>query len=619
VQTEGRRYHVLEAVGKGGFGTVYRAELVDAGGFTKSVALKVLNPELAENEDIAERLRDEARMLGLLRHRAVVKVDGMLLLNGRWTVIMEFIDGVDLKQLLSKGPVPAGCALEIVQEVAGALYAAFELPAQHGRPLKVLHRDIKPSNVQLTRTGEVKVLDFGVARAEFQHRESVTRSIFFGSLAYMAPERLDGIDTHAGDIYALGAVLFELILGEALGRTSGNKERHRRHIDDRLNVLHERCGHEDLCQLIADCLAYDGNDRPPARDLERRLRGLRAEFSEPWLADYAELTVPGLLAERESIDDDLSGSILVEQGSKPRVTGDPSFTAPHPMASQRPAAFDEDDEPGGIPWSAMLGTSAALIALVAVITLGGGGVTALWVATRGEDGQATVTEPDQVEVDGENAVDLLAGEPGGSSGASDGGNSTSDDPKNTGSTAATGGSAATGAAASGSTQSGSTATTTSSSSGGSESGGASGSASSGSASSGSASSGSASSGSASSGSASSGSTSPDIEVLDDHPWVDGGSEDPQGTVTETEVVTPDSSNAGQLGTVIVTGDTASVRLVGEGGAYTAGAVPVGTYRIEASFSGQPTVENAGSVFVRAGQRVTLTCKASLKRCIARSN
>lgn len=85
------------------------------------------------------------------------------------------------------------------------------------------------------------------------------------------------------------------------------------------------------------------------------------------------------------------------------------------------------------------------------------------------------------------------------------------------------------------------------------------------------------------------------------------------------MVTPDSSNAGQLGTVIVTGDTASVRLVGEGGAYTAGAVPVGTYRIEASFSGQPTVENAGSVFVRAGQRVTLTCKASLKRCIARSN
>ncbi len=593
MQTEGRRYHVLEAVGKGGFGTVYRAELVDAGGFTKSVALKVLNPELAENEDIAERLRDEARMLGLLRHRAVVKVDGMLLLNGRWTVIMEFIDGVDLKQLLSKGPVPAGCALEIVQEVAGALYAAFELPAQHGRPLKVLHRDIKPSNVQLTRTGEVKVLDFGVARAEFQHRESVTRSIFFGSLAYMAPERLDGIDTHAGDIYALGAVLFELILGEALGRTSGNKERHRRHIDDRLNVLHDRCGHEDLCQLIADCLAYDGNDRPPARDLERRLRVLRAEFSEPWLADYAELTVPGLLAERESIDDDLSGSILVEQGSKPRVTGDPSFTAPHPGTSGRSPALDEDDEPGGIPWSAMLGTSAALIALVAVITLGGGGVTALWMATRDDDGPVKVTEPDQVEVDGENAVDLLAGDPGG----------TSDAPQNTGSTTATGGSASSGSGSSGSASSGSA---------------SSGSGSSGSGSSGSASSGSASSGSASSGSASSGSASTEIEVLDD-PWADGGSGEPEGTITETEVVTPSSSNADQIGTVIVTGDTASVRLVGEGGAYTAGAVPAGTYRIEASFSGQPTVENAGSVLVRSGQRVTLTCKASLKRCIARSN
>jgi len=606
VQTEGRRYHVLEAVGKGGFGTVYRAELVDAGGFTKSVALKVLNPELAENEDIAERLRDEARMLGLLRHRAVVKVDGMLLLNGRWTVIMEFIDGVDLKQLLSKGPVPVGCALEIVQEVSGALYAAYELPAQHGRPLKVLHRDIKPSNVQLTRTGEVKVLDFGVARAEFQHRESVTRSIFFGSLAYMAPERLDGIDTHAGDIYALGAVLFELVLGEALGRTSGNKERHHRHIDDRLDTLHDRCGHDELCQLIADCLAYDGNDRPPARELERRLRGLRAEFSEPWLADYAEVTVPGLLAERESIEDDLSGSILVEQGSKPRVTGDPSFSAPHSAPSQRPAAqqdHEEDEEAGGIPWSAMLGTSAAIIALVGVITLGGGGVTAIWMATRGGEDPVQVATPDQVEVDGENAVDLLAGEAGGEAPGAEEPKDAGDAPKSPGSTTGTGGSTASGGASSQGGQTGST--------------GSNGSASS-SASSGGSSSGSTSSGGSSSGGSSSASTSSSTEIELD-PWTEGSDEGSVQPVTETEVVTPDSSNASQLGTVIVTGDTASVRLMGGARAYTPGAVPSGAYRIEASFSGQPTVENAGSVVVRAGERVTLTCKASLKRCIARSN
>ena len=100
---------------------MYRAQLLGAGGFEKIVALKVLNTEIDGAMDFAERLRDEARMLGLLQHRSIVRVDGLQQLNGRWTVVMEYVPGVDLKRLLTRGAMPVAPALELMEEVADAL------------------------------------------------------------------------------------------------------------------------------------------------------------------------------------------------------------------------------------------------------------------------------------------------------------------------------------------------------------------------------------------------------------------------------------------------------------------------------------------------------------------
>lgn len=399
MEAEGRRYRVLETIGKGGFGTVYKAELLGQGGFVKSVALKVLNEGVASMDGMSERLRDEARMLGLLRHRAIVQVDGLLQLDGRWTVVMEYVEGVDLKQLLSRGPLPVGVAIEIIQEVANALYVAYERPATAAGPMRLLHRDIKPSNILLSVSGDVKILDFGVARAEFEAREARTQAVAFGSLAYMSPERLENVNLHAGDVYALGAVLYELITADPLGRTTGQPDDHDALIDRAMERLWDTCTDEELYQLVAECLAYNPEARPPARDLERRLRAARRRFEEPWLSDWAEGIVPAVLAEQERPKDDNAGKVVLEARgftppgapvATPAAPPEPPLDAPAPDPVEPPPSPDHPAEPqheeeehgqSGSGWPIV---AAAIVGAVVVVGLGLAVVAAV-KATGGGD------------------------------------------------------------------------------------------------------------------------------------------------------------------------------------------------------------------------------------------
>lgn len=275
---ETRSFRIVATLGQGGFGTVYQAELLGTGGFRKPVALKMLHEHAEKHEELLARLRDEARVVALLRHRAIVHVDGLIRLEGRWTVVMEYVDGVPLGAL---GAVPAGVALEILQEVADALDSAHTA-TDGGRPLNLVHRDIKPQNILLTCNGAVKLLDFGVARAEFEGREAQTNEISFGSATYMAPERWEREDTPAGDVYALGCVLAELVLGEPIGRCPLRPEKYSAWVDSVVARLPER-----IAGLARKLLAYEAGDRPTARQVLADCRSLRAGLADPWLRDWA--------------------------------------------------------------------------------------------------------------------------------------------------------------------------------------------------------------------------------------------------------------------------------------------------------------------------------------------
>ena len=354
---EARRYKIVEQLGKGGFGTVYRAELLGAGGFRKPVALKILNADVAGNEDIVCRLRDEARMLGLVRHPSIVHADALIQLDGRWTLVLEHVPGVGLNEIMKQGPIPLRCAVEIAGRVADALHTAHKA-TDGGRPMNLVHRDLKPGNIVLGPSGEVKLLDFGVARAEFDTREAHTQSVILGSADYMAPERWDCRDLPAGDVFSLGEVLYECLSGVPFGRTLPAPEGHEVRLDAALERLaHPESGESGtairaskepltaapdvLLDLIAAMLAYAPEDRPTAREVEAFCRDLVPALPVPWLRDWAEREIPRVLAERPTRSDDpLSGVTLVEpSGTMEVVDGSASWPSPLPQPPLRePAA-----------------------------------------------------------------------------------------------------------------------------------------------------------------------------------------------------------------------------------------------------------------------------------------
>ncbi|MBX2796606.1 MAG: protein kinase [Myxococcales bacterium] len=283
-----RSIELLALLGEGGFGKVYRGRLSLADGFRRDVAVKMLRPGTATPSLLA-RLRDEARTLLLLRDRAIVSAEPPIRLGDHWAVVMEFVDGLSARELLRlTGPFPVSVALEIVGEVARALDAAARQEGPNG-PLNLVHRDIKSGNLQITRAGEVKILDFGAAFAEFDARESHTRSMMVvGTPGYMAPERMEGITTPASDVYALGVTLFELVVGKRPGRGR----------DPDLSVP----GMAEAVQVSERMRASVAEKRPSARAVADRCRELSRAIGDVSLVEWARA-----LPAREPQIDELVG------------------------------------------------------------------------------------------------------------------------------------------------------------------------------------------------------------------------------------------------------------------------------------------------------------------------
>ena len=199
------RYRLDERVAAGGYGEVWRAtDLVLA----RPVAVKLLRPEVAGDAEALARFRAEARHAGSLEHEGVARVFDYDEPSPKHPafLVMEYVDGSSLAEVLDQGPLPLGRVLDILAQAGAALAAAHEAG--------LVHRDIKPQNILLSRDGQVKLTDFGISLAAGAAPLTWAGTVL-GTSGYLAPERLEGArGTSAGDVYALGVVAYQALAGQ---------------------------------------------------------------------------------------------------------------------------------------------------------------------------------------------------------------------------------------------------------------------------------------------------------------------------------------------------------------------------------------------------------------------
>ena len=219
------RYRLVEKLGGGGMGVVYRAVLEGPKGFARPVAVKRIAPQLARDPGFSELLAAEARLCALLRHPNIVQVYELGIADGECFLAMEYVDGWDLMRVVRRcrelqRQLPVGVVLHLVGEIAAALAHAHTLVDGEGRPLSIVHRDVSPSNVMVTPAGSAKLVDFGIAKAASHVRDEQTRTgTLKGKLGYMSPEQADGLRVdHRTDLFSLGVVAWECLTLERLFR-----------------------------------------------------------------------------------------------------------------------------------------------------------------------------------------------------------------------------------------------------------------------------------------------------------------------------------------------------------------------------------------------------------------
>jgi serine/threonine protein kinase len=348
---------LLKQISGGTFARVYLAEAT-GGDITRLVAVKVLREQWVEIEEIVQRTQDEARMLARLRHPNIVRVEGLVKLKGQPAIVMEFVEGLDCKNLAetawAKGNTLSPRAVwELGRRVASALDAAWrKVPYGLTKPLQLVHRDIKPSNLMLSVEGQIKVLDFGTARANLEERQAHTKATRLGSLKYMSPERRDGErGEHGSDVYALGLSLIELLSRQWLPVLPLRPDKHDAAIADAIAAIADTgLGDGEWDQaartLLGELCAYEEADRPTAQAVSKVLGAFEDESDGQGLERMAETHVePAVSARRLDSAGDLEGQriALSLTTSTDRPKHQPKISDQPTLHDSPPAALGWDD------------------------------------------------------------------------------------------------------------------------------------------------------------------------------------------------------------------------------------------------------------------------------------
>lgn len=281
------RYRVLRRLGQGAMAEVFLAELTGRDGAAAVVAIKRPLPHLLAEPEVMKLFVDEARLCARLDHPVIASMIEVGEQDGEPYLALEYVEGAPLRRVLEQGALPAGAAAWLGHQAALGLAYAHDAVADD----PVVHRDVTPNNLLVGRAGEVKLIDFGVARARGRLRKTATGAVV-GTQGYLAPEQLTGgALTPALDVFALGVVLFEAISGGAPFKDRSPRKQLERMVKGELAPLPATCP-PALQALLRAMLAASPESRPPARRVAAHLASWADEGQRLLAARAAELLPP---------------------------------------------------------------------------------------------------------------------------------------------------------------------------------------------------------------------------------------------------------------------------------------------------------------------------------------
>jgi serine/threonine protein kinase len=337
--TETQRYRVVERIAAGGMAEVYRGESAGIEGFRKKVAIKRVLPKLSQNREFIHMFLDEARLCAYLSHSKCVQVFDIGQAAGAHFIVMEFVDGADMQGVLEylqrhdlRMPVEVACL--VTMHVCEGLAYAHDACDHMGEPLNIVHRDISPHNVLITRHGEVKLVDFGLAKAS-SHLTADEEDIVKGKFGYLAPEvTLGKAADRRVDIFAAGILLWEMLSGRRLFKGETDLETFKlvqaAEIPDIRKIRPEVS--DDLAAVVGKALARDPERRylqagDFAKDLSVVLDRLGRPVTYQDLAKLVVATAGDLRKKRKAEQKDAAGMV-----------GDLILDALHDFSGGAPAA-----------------------------------------------------------------------------------------------------------------------------------------------------------------------------------------------------------------------------------------------------------------------------------------
>lgn len=314
-QHQQQRYRVLERLASGGMAEVFIAESAGIEGFKKQVAIKRVLPHLSEKKRFIAMFLDEARLSARLSHSNIVQVFDIGVGDNAYFIVMEHVDGADLKGVVEymRGggrEFPVEAAVYIAAKMCEGLSYAHELTGADGTPLRIVHRDVSPPNVLMTKYGEIKIVDFGLAKATSQLAKSEA-GIIKGKFGYLAPEAAEGGEVdHRADVFAVGIILWEILAGRRLFIGESDFQTVKlvqEAVIPPLSKFHHDVPPE-LESIVARSLARDPAKRyQTARDLALDLTRFLFHFGRPVTAwDIAELVRSAMSVRKKAAPDKAS-------------------------------------------------------------------------------------------------------------------------------------------------------------------------------------------------------------------------------------------------------------------------------------------------------------------------